>query len=41
VTAPRARVAFLILLILAAVAIIDWLSAHLRHAIIGKSAAAT
>lgn len=34
------RVAFLILLILAAVAIIDWLSARLRHAIIGKSAVA-
>lgn len=34
------RVAFLILLILIAVAIIDWLSAHLRHAIIGKPAAA-
>ncbi len=31
------RVAFLILLILAAVAAIDWLSARLRHAIIGKS----
>ncbi len=34
------RVAFLILLILAAVAAIDWLSAHLRHAIIGKSTVA-
>lgn len=34
------RVAFLILLILAAVAIIDWLSARLRHAIIGRSAVA-
>lgn len=34
------RVAFLILLILAAVAAIDWLSARLRHAIIGKSAVA-
>ena len=34
------RVAFLILLILAAVAAIDWLSAHLRHAIIGKSSVA-
>lgn len=31
------RVAFLILLILAAVAAIDWISARLRHAIIGKS----
>jgi phosphonate transport system permease protein len=30
------RVAFLILLILVAVALIDWLSGHLRHAIIGK-----
>lgn len=34
------RVAFLILLILAAVVAIDWLSARLRHAIIGKSAVA-
>lgn len=34
------RVAFLILLILAAVAIIDLLSARLRHAIIGKAAVA-
>jgi phosphonate transport system permease protein len=34
------RVAFLILLILAAVAAIDWLSARLRYAIIGKSAVA-
>lgn len=34
------RVAFLILLILAAVAVIDFLSARLRHAIIGKTAIA-
>ncbi len=34
------RVAFLILLILAAVVAIDWLSGRLRHAIIGKSAVA-
>lgn len=30
------RVAFIVLLILVAVAIIDWLSARIRHAIIGK-----
>lgn len=34
------KVSFLILMILVTVAIIDWISAHLRHAIIGRAAVA-
>ena len=35
------KVSFLILMILVTVAVIDWISARLRHAVIGKSAAIT